>query len=79
MTTETIAIKDRRIPFGAQKAIAAKVGVSESYVSNVANGLAQPRTERGWRTYRRVQREIRRVMARSAKAELAKAELAQAS
>ena len=55
-------IRKHLLGFGKQKEIARRIGVSEGYVSNVINGLATPRTPKGWRTYRRVQVAIARAL-----------------
>lgn len=47
---------------GAQRKIARQLGIEESRVSAVANGEDLPKTELGWKTYRRVQKAIARVL-----------------
>lgn len=50
---------------GEQKAIAVKLGVSETTVSRVVNGVyPSPRTPRGERTLRRVQVAVARQLRR---------------
>jgi transcriptional regulator with XRE-family HTH domain len=60
--TLSIAERKYRLPYGKQKEIAEAEGVSESFVSNVLSATKLPRTERGWRTYRRVAVRIARVL-----------------
>lgn len=59
----TASDRTERLEHGAQREIAAKLGVAESYVSAVVTGDARPKTGRGRKTVRRIQvavaREIR--------------------
>jgi DNA-binding transcriptional regulator YdaS (Cro superfamily) len=50
------------LPHGKQRQIARRLGVSETYVSNVVAGVDLPTTDRGWKTYRRVQAAIARAL-----------------
>lgn len=47
-----------RLPHGAQRRIARKRRVSESYVSQVINGHATPRSPRGMRKYLAVRGDV---------------------
>lgn len=47
-----------RMPHGAQRRIAQKRRVSESFVSQVVNGHATPRTPRGMRKYEAVRVDV---------------------
>jgi DNA-binding transcriptional regulator YdaS (Cro superfamily) len=50
------------MPHGAQRKIARQLGVEESRVSAAVNGTGLPITELGWKSYRRTQRAIARVL-----------------
>lgn len=54
----TRAERKDRMPFGAQRRVAAAEKVSESYVSEVMNGVVFARTPRGTKTLQRVQRAL---------------------
>lgn len=46
------------LEYGKQHEVAEALGIAESYVSQVVNGFGFPRTQKGWRKYRKVQRSI---------------------
>jgi hypothetical protein len=48
------------LQYGKQREIAEALDEADAFVSNVVNGHARPRTERGWKRYRRVQRAVAR-------------------
>lgn len=50
------------LPWGKQDEIAKRLGVIPGYVSQVVNGLAIPRSKRGWKLYRKVQVAIARAL-----------------
>ena len=50
------------LPHGSQRKIARKLGIEEARVSAVVSGTQVPLTEAGWKSYRRVQRAIARVL-----------------
>lgn len=64
MMPESPLVRKDELPFGKQKEIAQKAGVSESYVSRVARSRFTPTTPRGWRKYRTVQVLIARALGR---------------
>lgn len=47
---------------GAQRKIARRLGIEEARVSAVVNGEDLPKTELGWRSYRRAQRAIAKAL-----------------
>jgi DNA-binding transcriptional regulator YdaS (Cro superfamily) len=59
--TPNIALIKERLEHGAQKRIAAAIGVKEPTVSNVITGNYRPRTERGRKTLHRVQVAVARA------------------
>lgn len=61
MAGVAIGIKER-LEHGTQRKIARRLGLSEGYVSEVISGAAQPRTERGRKTQRRVQVIVARAV-----------------
>jgi hypothetical protein len=50
------------LPHGAQRKIARRLGIEEARVSAVVNGTEIPVTEQGWKSYRRVQRAVAKVL-----------------
>lgn len=61
MAPNTGFIKER-LEHGAQKKIAAAIGVPEPTVSNVITGAYRPRTGKGRKTLRRVQVAVARAL-----------------
>lgn len=58
----SIAERKHRMPYGAQKQVAAEEQVSEQYVSGVMNDEVKPKTEKGAKKLRRVQVAIARKL-----------------
>lgn len=50
------------LPHGAGRKIARRLGIEESRVSIVLGGQNIPRSEEGWKSYRKVQRAIARAL-----------------
>jgi hypothetical protein len=47
---------------GVQHRIALRLSVSDAFVSSVVRGEERPATRDGWKTYRRVQREVAKAL-----------------
>jgi hypothetical protein len=58
----TIADRKHLMPHGAQREIAADLGVDESYVSRVVAEAIHPRTARGRKQLRRIQVAVARKL-----------------
>lgn len=58
----SVAERKHRMPYGMQKEIADRLGVSEAYVSLVMAGEVRPKTKRTKLKLRRVQVEIARAL-----------------
>lgn len=50
------------LPHGAQRKIARALDIEQSRVSVVIAGLDIPKTELGWKSYRRVQRAVAKAL-----------------
>lgn len=50
------------LPHGAQRKIARRLGFEERLVSDAVNGSNLPKTENGWKRYRRAQKAVAKVL-----------------
>lgn len=50
------------LPHGAGRKIARRLGYEEARVSAVVNGQDIPVTENGWKSYKRIQREVAKTI-----------------